>query len=151
LFNAHTVENYNSPHVKGFTGSDFLLDPHTYEYLNASFQRDYDPPVSHEGEYSTDLVAKKAYGFLDDAVEAKKPFFITVAPNAPHSNVKFLKTMVNGSFESNSLEVSPPVPAERHAHLFEDVVIPRTLNFNPDKVCSGSGSAFLVVAVLIGS
>jgi N-acetylglucosamine-6-sulfatase len=27
LFNAHTVDNYDDPHVKGFNHSDFLLDP----------------------------------------------------------------------------------------------------------------------------
>jgi len=32
LFNHHTVDNYHSPYVKGFNGSDFLLDPYTYEY-----------------------------------------------------------------------------------------------------------------------
>lgn len=113
LFNAHTIENYNSPHPKGFTGSDFLLDPHTYEYLNASFQRNRDPPVRNEGEYSTDLITEKAYGFLDDAIAAKKPFFPTVAPNAPHSNVRYFKTIFNGTFDDNSLEVSPPHPSRK--------------------------------------
>jgi len=30
LFNAHTVDNYDEPFVKGFNGSDFLLDPCEY-------------------------------------------------------------------------------------------------------------------------
>lgn len=29
LFNAHTVFNYDQPHVSGFNSSDFLLDPYT--------------------------------------------------------------------------------------------------------------------------
>ncbi len=49
LFNAHTVLNYHAPYVKGWTGSDFLLDPYTYSYLNSSFQRNTDAPVSYEG------------------------------------------------------------------------------------------------------
>ena len=34
-WNGHTVDNYNTPTVKGFNGSDFLLDPYTYQYYNA--------------------------------------------------------------------------------------------------------------------
>ena len=29
----------------GWNGSDFLLDPYTYEYLNATMQRNRDDPV----------------------------------------------------------------------------------------------------------
>ena len=134
LFNAHTLTNYDSPFPAGFTGSDFLLDPHTYEYLNASFQRNRDPPVSYEGQYSTDVLAGKAYAFLDDALAEDKPFFITLAPNAPHSNVKFQETFFDGNISDHSIVTSPPIPAERHRHLFKGAKIPRTLNFNPDKV-----------------
>lgn len=136
LFNSHTVENYNDPYPAGFNGSDFLLDPYTYEYLNASFQRNRDPPESYEGQYSTDVLATKAYGFLNDAVKSKNPFFLTIAPNAPHSNVKFARTRVNGSIQEDDVELSPPVPAERHQNLFNSAVIPRTANFNPEKVGS---------------
>ncbi|KAI1626105.1 arylsulfatase [Exophiala viscosa] len=133
LFNAHTITNYDSPFVAGFTGSDFLLDPHTYEYLNASFQRNHEKPVSHEGEYATDVLAKKAYGFLDDAVAADKPFFLAIASSAPHSNVKFADSWFGNNLTEHSIETSPPISAERHKHLFNDIVIPRTPNFNPDK------------------
>ncbi|OAP55881.1 hypothetical protein AYL99_10033 [Fonsecaea erecta] len=133
LFNAHSLRNYDAPFVKGFTGSDFLLDPHTYEYLNASFQRNREPPVSYEGEYSTDVLAGKAYGFLEDAIGEKKPFFLTIAPSAPHSNVNFEENWFNGSASAHTIVTSPPIPAERHRHLFPDAVIPRTPSFNPDE------------------
>lgn len=133
LFNAHTVENYGSPHAAGFTGSDFLLDPHTYEYLNASFQRNHDPPVSYEGQYSTDVLAGKAYGFLEDAAASEKPFFLTIAPVAPHSNVKFVRGHFNEPPERDDVELSPPIPAERHRRLFESALVPRHANFNPEK------------------
>jgi N-acetylglucosamine-6-sulfatase len=136
LFNAHTVNNYNAPYPAGFNGSDFLLDPHTYEYLNASFQRNQQPPVSYEGRYSTDVLADKAYGFLEDAVESERPFFLTIAPVAPHSNVKFARALTNGSIERDDVELSPPIPAERHRNLFESAVVPRNANFNPKKVDS---------------
>ncbi|RMZ75260.1 hypothetical protein DV737_g5387, partial [Chaetothyriales sp. CBS 132003] len=136
LFNAHTVANYDSPFPSGFNGSDFLLDPYTYQYLNATFQHNQDKPVSHEGEYSTDVLTSKAYGLLDEAIAAAvdRPFFVTVAPNAPHSNVEFTEDWVNidGESVASAIKTTPPVPAARHAHLFPDAIVPRTPNFNPD-------------------
>ncbi|KAJ5104210.1 hypothetical protein N7532_004739 [Penicillium argentinense] len=100
LFNAHTVENYHSPHVNGFNGSDFLLDPYTYSYLNSTYQRNQDPP--------------------------RTTFFVTVAPVAPHSNVE-------PDVLGNVPIMTAPIPLARHRHLFEDVTVPRTENFNPDE------------------
>ncbi len=137
LFNAQRIDNYNSPHAAGWTGSEFLLDPYTYRYLNATLQRNHDKPVSYEGRYVTDVISAKAHDFLDDALAALdgtgQPFFLTVAPTAPHSNVDIKRKNMDGDFEENTNVQSPPIPAERHAHLFEDVIVPRTPNFNPDE------------------
>ncbi|KAF7196133.1 Arylsulfatase [Pseudocercospora fuligena] len=134
LFNAQNVDNYASPHAAGWTGSEFLLDPYTYEYLNATFQRNHDPPVSYEGQYSTDVLANKSFEFLADGLDAYKasgkPFFLTIAPTAPHSNVH-MNTAIDGNFSEGSNTQSPPISAERHAHLFKDVIVPRTPHFNP--------------------
>ncbi|KAJ2987043.1 hypothetical protein NUW58_g4725 [Xylaria curta] len=131
LFNAHTIKNYNSPYPGGFTGSDFLVDPYTYAYLNSTFQHNKDEPRSYEGEYSTDVVAEKAYGFLGDAVRdlENKPFFLTVAPIGPHSNVAVGDLSLG---QTHSAVFSEPISAKRHQHLFEGVKVPRTENFNPD-------------------
>ena len=123
LFNAHNVDNYNAPYPAGFTASDFLLDPYTYSYLNSTWQRGHDAPVSYEGKHTMDVITEKATGFLIDAIDAKNPFFLTIAPVAPHSNI-----------ESNGGGFGPPVSAERHKHLFQDVKIPRTAHFNPQQV-----------------
>ncbi|KAK1075088.1 hypothetical protein LTR74_000493 [Friedmanniomyces endolithicus] len=133
LFNAQTVDNYHSPHAAGWTGSDFLLDPYTYEYLNATFQRNHDHPVSYEGRYSADVIAEKAYGFLEDDLRsaAQKPFFLVIAPTAPHSNVHINDNLIDGNFTEKSVIQSPPVSAERHKHLFADAKVPRTKHFNP--------------------
>ncbi|KAI1180576.1 alkaline-phosphatase-like protein [Nemania sp. FL0916] len=143
LFNAHTTDNYNAPHAAGWTGSDFLLDPFTYSYLNSSWQRNKDPPVSYEGSYTTDVLAGKALGFLDDAASVDAPFFLGIAPIAPHCNVwenmhdddRTATTpegaiRVKGALED--LVFTPPIPADRHKHLFHDVKVPRTENYNPD-------------------
>ncbi|KAE8450080.1 hypothetical protein EG329_006861 [Mollisiaceae sp. DMI_Dod_QoI] len=139
LFNAHTVENWNSPHPKGWTSSDFLLDPHTYQYLNATFQRNSAPPVSYEGQYSTDVLAEKAYGLLNEGIYLKQPFFLTVAPVAPHSDVNASTFVDPGAGdELERITMTAPIPADRHKHLFPDVKVPRTANFNPDKPSGAS-------------
>jgi hypothetical protein len=73
----------------------------------------------------------KAQGLLQDAVVGGKPFFLTIAPIAPHGNI-----FMNGSALDREpvFEHGVPVSAKRHEHLFEDVTVPRTANFNPNKV-----------------
>ncbi|CAM1509717.1 Fc.00g000520.m01.CDS01 [Cosmosporella sp. VM-42] len=123
MFNAHTTDNYDSPPVSGYTGSEFLLDPFTYQYLNATTTRNGQRPVNLAGQYSPDLTAQSAYEFLEDALnEPENPIFLTVAPVAPHADVTLYPTM----------DAGPPKVAERHKHLFKDYKIPRTDNFNPE-------------------
>jgi len=142
LFNAHTTENYHSPYPAGWNGSDFLLDPYTYNYLNSSYQRNRSPPVSYEGQHTVDVLSQKALGFLDDAAaDPSRPFFLGIAPVAPHSNVEAF-TLDGSPDDLDDIEdlvrFTPPIPAARHAHLFKDVTVPRTPNFNPDSVSGAS-------------
>jgi hypothetical protein len=101
--------------------------------MNSTFQHNHDKPVSHEGEYVTDVMAQKAYNLLDDAVDAEEPFFLTVAPSAPHCNIYMNGSVLDKDFK---FDFGAPISAERHAHLFKDVKVPRTKNFNPDEVCT---------------
>ncbi|AEO60121.1 hypothetical protein MYCTH_2095444 [Thermothelomyces thermophilus ATCC 42464] len=140
LFNAHTVDNYDSPYPAGWNGTEFLLDPYTYMYLNASFQRNRDPPVSYPNQHSVDVLTQKALSFLDEASQSPRPFFLGIAPVAPHSNVAQAPTPdgdggwdEDGDYDDIESRVTftPPIPAARHAHLFADAVVPRTPHFNP--------------------
>lgn len=107
-------------------GTTVLLDPGTYVFYNTTMSRNHESYRNLPGEYSTDLVAAAALGFLDDAIAAKdRPFFLGVAPIAPHS-----ETITN----PRPAEFNPPVPAKRHEHLFENVTVPRTPGFNPSTV-----------------
>jgi len=124
LWNAHSTTNYNSPPAKGFNSSDFLLDPYTYRYYDAQMSRNNGKPVSYQGQYSTDVIADKARGFLDEAIGHKdKPWFLTVAPTAPHSNGSY-----DPSRDTNWF--GEPEFAPRHAGLFSDYQIPRDASFN---------------------
>lgn len=83
--------------------------------------------MPYNGTYNTDLVADQSFGFLDDAIEDGSPFFLTIAPMAPHSQV------VTSPGESTK-----PVPKEKYADWFPDAKVPRKDNFNPDVVSSVS-------------
>ncbi|KAG9593354.1 Arylsulphatase, partial [Aureobasidium melanogenum] len=148
LWNAHTINNYNQPFVKGYNGSDFLLDPFTYDYWHARMTRNGETPKDYSGQYSPDVVADKAYGFLEEAIEGDAPWFVTVAPIAPHSNI----VAHPPSGPVNELEVLAPGPvnkfaipeyAPRHADLFKDYKIPRTEDFNPEEASGASWIAQL--------
>ncbi|KAF6519794.1 hypothetical protein HZS61_016211 [Fusarium oxysporum f. sp. conglutinans] len=128
LFNAHTINNYNSPYPAGWTGTNFLLDPGTYDYLNPIYQHNQEPPVQHKGVHTSDLISKYAHELLKEAIDAENPFFVAIAPVAPHSNVNLRRQPGNPSAPLMTI----PIPLERHSHLFEGVKVPRTENFNPD-------------------
>lgn len=124
LWNSHSVHNYNSPYAKGFNGSDFLLDPYTYRYYFARMTRNGGVPVKYDGNYSTDVIADKALGFLDEASShPDRPWMLTVAPNAPHANGSHDPTRHVHWF-------GEPEYLPRHAHLFKDDVVPRDDSFN---------------------
>ncbi|KAE8393141.1 alkaline-phosphatase-like protein [Aspergillus alliaceus] len=130
LWNSHTEDNYNKPYAKGFNGSDFLLDPWTYRYYNAKMTRNGGKPVSYAGQYSTDVIKNKSLGFLDEAIaNPGRPWMLTIAPNAPHSNGS--QDAVTGATWFGEPEYAP-----RHAQLFKDYKIPRDESFN--KVIDGA-------------
>ncbi|KAK8133688.1 arylsulfatase precursor [Apiospora sp. TS-2023a] len=128
LMNGFSTKTYNNPFPKGWTGTDFFVDPNTYVYYNVSMQRNKEEPRLLTGQYSTDLAANSALSFLDEALAdgaPQKPFFLGVAPIGPHSETW------QGRF-------SAPVPADRHKELFPGLKVPRNPNFNPE-VPSGGG------------
>jgi N-acetylglucosamine-6-sulfatase len=138
MMNGHSTRTYNQPRINGWNGSDFLIDPGTYIFYNATMTRNHDPYRNLPGQYSTDLVGAAALGFLDDAIAApNRPFFLGVAPIAPHSET------VTGSGPAQFL---PPVPAKRHEGLFENVTVPRTPGFNP--TAPGTASYFKTIRQL---
>jgi arylsulfatase A-like enzyme len=63
----------------------------------------------HERDYMTDVLAAYALDFLDQSAELNQPFFLYLAPYAPHS---------------------PSTPAPRHQGMFAGESAPRTPAFN---------------------
>ncbi|KAI8086295.1 alkaline-phosphatase-like protein [Halteromyces radiatus] len=124
LMNEYSVNNYNNPTPKGFDYQDQLVDPYTYVYNKPVFSKDGESPVFYKNAYQTDVIHAKALQALKNQRNSDKPFFLWVAPMAPHGQF---------SFQNGVMKTEPPVPAARHAHLFKDVKIARTPNFNPKK------------------
>ncbi|HEX7587610.1 MAG TPA: sulfatase [Anaerolineae bacterium] len=60
-------------------------------------------------DYGTDVYVGKTVDFIQRTAKAGKPFFVYLAPYAPHA---------------------PYTPAPRHANLFPDAKAPRTPNYN---------------------
>jgi arylsulfatase A-like enzyme len=60
-------------------------------------------------DYGTDVYVGKAVDFIQRTAKTDQPFFIYLAPYAPHA---------------------PYTPAPRHANLFPDAKAPRTPNYN---------------------
>ncbi|KAK7034484.1 hypothetical protein VNI00_012331 [Paramarasmius palmivorus] len=123
LMNGLDWDLVTTAYPKGWTYSDFLVDPNAYLYFNASFSANgtSDTPVSFEGQYQVDVIKDKALGLFQEALADSaggKPFFLGIAPTAPHMEVQF-----DGSF-------TEPLPRSRDANLFEDVQVPRAPSFN---------------------
>ena len=60
-------------------------------------------------DYGTDVYVNKAVDFIQRSAQDGKPFFVYLAPYAPHA---------------------PYTPAPRHANLFPDLIAPRTPNYD---------------------
>jgi arylsulfatase len=101
------------------------MDPSTYSYWNSIFQSNHNAPVESDG-YSTDLISNYALNFIEEAYTSDRPFFIGVAPIAPHAKVVAAEGSSAFTF---------PDPAERHQENFAYVKSPQEGgNFNPDTV-----------------
>ncbi|KAJ6573530.1 putative arylsulfatase [Mycena vulgaris] len=131
LMNGQSTTNYNAPFAAGFNTSAFLLDPGMYIYMNSTWQTGTGAPQNFPGEHILDINSAHAYDFIDDAATKDSPFFITIAPVAPHA--QFVTDTASGIPEA-----SIPVPQEKWKNSFLDQKVPRTANFNPDVVSGGS-------------
>jgi arylsulfatase A-like enzyme len=99
------------------------VDPSTYSY--------YDFTINHNGtlktyghdpkDYSTDVYTGLAVSAIRKAAKKGKPFFLGLAPNAPHTV----------AFESGATKEGPPaVPPPRYASVFADTPLPRYPDFD---------------------
>ena len=99
------------------------VDPTTYDY--------YGMTINHNGSlktyartrrnYSTDVYTRLAEQAIGRAAKGDKPFFMNLAPNAPHT----VATQSGATKEG-----SPALPPPRYADVFADEPMPIYPNFN---------------------
>lgn len=121
LMNGVAIDNYQTVPA-GWDRFDGMLDPWMYTYNTPVFSIDGATPRYYNGSYLQDVVRAKAVDRLEkllgNETKESEPWFLMVNPTAPHQTF-------------NTTGKWPPVPAARHAHLFQNVTAPRTPNFNP--------------------
>ena len=99
------------------------VDPSTYDY--------YGMTINHNGElktysrkprnYSTNVYTRLANHAIGEATRSGKPFFLNLAPNAPHT-----VAIQSGA----TMEGSPALPPPRYRDVFADEPMPIYPNFN---------------------
>ncbi|KAH9906935.1 arylsulfatase [Xylariomycetidae sp. FL2044] len=114
LLNGYSTVNANVT-PKGWDWVDSLLDPYTTYYNVPVMSRNGERPVYYQGFHQTDVIRTKALSRLDYLTSQEKPFYLQIAPYAPH---------VQNSAHR-------PIPLLRHMESFSDVQAPRLPNFNP--------------------
>lgn len=108
---------------KGWSRWFGLIDPSTYRYFGYSVSVDGVPVTYGDsaGDYQTDVLAAEAERILRSRAGSAQPFFLSVAPLAPH-----LERIGGKSF--------PPRPAPRHEDAFENEPLPSTPSFDEPNV-----------------
>ncbi|KAK6858094.1 hypothetical protein PG995_005793 [Apiospora arundinis] len=115
FLNGYNVINANIT-PKGWDHVDALLDPYTTYYNVPVMSQNGERPVYYEGFHSTDVVRTKALERLQSLVTGKQPYYLQIAPYAPHVQN----------------DVHHTVPLARHMDLFPEARAPRLPNYNPD-------------------
>ncbi|KAK8137013.1 arylsulfatase [Apiospora sp. TS-2023a] len=115
FLNGYNVVNANIA-PKGWDHVDALLDPYTTYYNVPVMSQNGERPVYYQGFHSTDVVRTKALARLQALVAQDQPYYLQIAPYAPHVQN----------------DVHHTVPLARHMDLFPDAKAPRTPNYNPD-------------------
>lgn len=87
--------------------------------------------INHEGTYQMDLIVQKSIAMFQQALSSSQPFFLGIAPTAPHMEVQ-----LNGSF-------TEPIPPPEYAGLFNETVVPRVPNYNVPVGGPGGGVSWL--------
>ncbi|EXJ71432.1 uncharacterized protein A1O5_05240 [Cladophialophora psammophila CBS 110553] len=122
LFNGQSIHNYRDPEAKGWTDSNFLLEPGVYDYCNTTWARQGQNWTSLPGQNAVTLTHQHAVEMLNQAAKAQKPFFLTVAPAVPHVGIR---AKGSGTFM--------PIPQKKWENAFSSETVPRVKNFNPKK------------------
>ncbi|KAI1210551.1 arylsulfatase [Annulohypoxylon truncatum] len=88
FMNGYTRANYQYA-PKGWTYTDLLVDPFTYLYNNVVMSQNGETPIHYKGFHQLDVIRTKALDRIDQLSTQNKPFYLTIAPSAPHVQGKY--------------------------------------------------------------
>ncbi|KAJ3043617.1 hypothetical protein HDV00_004718 [Rhizophlyctis rosea] len=111
----------------GWNVFDALVNPWIYDFYHPVFSRNGGEAKHYKGVHQVDVIAGKALNIIEEATQADEPFFLYLAPSAPHTTVAF------GEDETD-VHMTPAEPAKRHKDLFPNAIVPRTPNYNTANV-----------------
>lgn len=122
----------------GWSWWEALVDATTYRMYGYRINEngtvvsygDYDTP--DPALYQTDVLAGKAVDYIDRQAGADRPFFLTVNPLAPHTEVYHRPEP--GEDDAATPRDPNPRPAPRHLGAYDGVRMPRDPNFNERNV-----------------
>ncbi|KAI1411763.1 arylsulfatase [Hypoxylon sp. FL1857] len=116
FLNGYTRANYmNAP--KGWTHTDILVDPFTYQYNNVVMSQNGETPIHYKGFHQLDVMRVKALDRIDHLAAENKPFYLTIAPSTPH---------IQDGQKGHAL----PTPQTRHKASAEGLKVARDGNWN---------------------
>ncbi|KAJ3137228.1 hypothetical protein HK100_000736 [Physocladia obscura] len=151
FLNGYAIPNYDQT-PGGWNVFDTLVHPYVYDNFHPVFARNGEKINDYEGTFQVDVIQDKdavlnylwtALEILGDALgpakDEQKPFFLYLAPTAPHTEILFPK---NGGADGKpyvKVQMTQAIPAKRHANLFPDAQVPRRKNFNTADVSGKPG------------
>jgi arylsulfatase A-like enzyme len=99
------------------------VDPSTYDYYGYTLNNNGKLKTygRKPSDYSTDVYTGIAVRSIEKASKTGKPFFLNLAPNAPHTVAVQSRATMEGT---------PALPPPRYANRFANTPIPRYPNFN---------------------
>ncbi|MCB0874941.1 MAG: sulfatase [Solirubrobacterales bacterium] len=103
------------------------VDPTTYDYYGMTINHNGKPKTypRKPRNYSTNVYTRLANRAIGTSSRSKKPFFINLAPNAPHT-----VAIQSGA----TIEGSPALPPPRYRDVFADEPMPLYPNFNEEDI-----------------
>lgn len=99
------------------------IDPSTYRYHDYLLNENGVPRWygRRERDYQTDVLTRRAVGFIRRRAPAGRPFFLSLDYMAPHDEIKGIPRVT---------PATPPAPARRHRGVLADVPLPEDPNFD---------------------
>ncbi|KAJ3030951.1 UNVERIFIED_CONTAM: hypothetical protein HDU68_007151 [Siphonaria sp. JEL0065] len=133
FINGYGVPNHKKQ-PKGWDRFDILVNPWIYDFYHPVFARDGNEPKHYPDIHQVDVIREKALNILADVTKEEKPFFLYLAPSAPHTTVRLpddddFPDWPEGP-DISRLLVTDTIPANRHKNLFPHERIPRIPSFN---------------------